>query len=76
MRCIKCIITVHTAPGRRWTPWETASIRAVDTVGIGLLRVWYGDSTDPRFPAAQAIRRACPKGWLTALRSVSQPTPC
>ena len=45
-------------PGRRWTPSETASLRAVDTVGIGLLRVRYGDSADPRFPPPQAVWRA------------------
>ena len=50
-----------TAPGRRWKSWETAPIRAVDTVGVGLLRVWYGDSADPRFPVAQAVHRASPR---------------
>ena len=30
---------VGPCPGRRWMPWETASIRAVDTAAIGPLRV-------------------------------------
>lgn len=47
-------------PGRRWNPWEFATIWAVDTVGIGLLRVRYGDAADPRFPAPRAVRRARP----------------
>ena len=47
-------------PGRRWTAWETATIRAVDRFGIGLLRVRYGDADDPRFAGPQALRRGCP----------------
>ena len=55
-------------PGRRWKPWETASIRAVDTAGIGPLRVQSWRFRRPKIPAAW--------GWLTPLRCVSQPTRC
>lgn len=40
--------------GRRWNPWDTTSNHEVDTARLGLLRVRYGDSDAPRFPAAQA----------------------
>ena len=39
-------------PGRHWNPWEIASIRGVDTAGIGPLTVGYGDSDGPSFPAS------------------------
>ena len=29
------LAAADAAPGRRWTPWKTASIRAVDSAGIG-----------------------------------------
>ena len=45
--------------GRRWNPWETASIRAVDMVGIGPLRVWVWRFRRPRFPSPEAVRTAC-----------------
>ena len=46
-------------PGRRWSPWKIASIRAVDTAWAGPLRVRYGDSADPRFPPPESVRCAC-----------------
>ena len=54
-------------PGRCWNPWQTASMRTVDTARTGLLRVRASRLRRPKVPRA--------RGCLAHLRCVTQAYP-